>query len=529
MEFPSMLTTYHRLIKASARRAACSLIAVGAIFAAASTTFGSDEFIQRANKLYSSIKPELAADRLLFPLLAKMEAPPAALVDAKRAALLAPPMADWAAVQTWVDGAPQREVIAAVKKITDEEQWKKSFAISMPYGADAAAEIDPNLVIQKMYIELGEPSMLAQAEFLYVKRFEWLELLMQTEATRLVEVGKPAEAMDQLVRLCWVARMVCDREFLEEKTWGMNALTLGLMRIRDIAYLDSRKETHLLTAEQVRDIIKRLKRSGGMLGLDRLTSPQGNLIAAEQLVAQVMVPGAGPDPERWSRFLSRIISQTRPIRMFSEQAKWDALKSLHADTTMTTQRVKAVFADFDVRWKLDPFDPRLKSPSDYAKLDRARFALVDSMVADLDSLLPRRTVLNVEASGTRMGLAAYAFMLAQRNIPPTLAATRPSIIPEVDLDSTDPAKRKFIHYSPSPTGQDFTVTVFPELLGVRTPQFEVTIPGDQFFISAAGPDGLLNNNSRFTQTMADERGDYLLWPPVLSLVRQNLTERGGLK
>ncbi len=524
-----MLITYTRLITAFARRSVCSLVAALAIVALTSTTFGADEFIQRANRLYSSIKPELSADRVLFPLLAKMEAPPAALVDAKRAALLTPSMADWAAVQTWVDAAPQREVIAAVKKVTDEEAWKKAFAISMPYGADAAAEIDPNLVIQKMYIELGEPAMLAQAEFLYMKRFDWLELLMHAEATRLIEAGKPAEAMDQIVRLCWVSRMMADREFLEEKTWGMNALTLGLMRIRDIAYVDSRKDTYALTAEQVRDVIKRLKRSGGMLGLDRLTSPQANLIAAEQLVAQVMVPGAGPDPERWSRFLSRIISQSRPIRMFSEQAKWDALRSLHADTSQTLQRVKGVFADFDARWKLDPFDPRLKTPSDYAKLDRARFALVDSMIADLDSLLPRRVVLNVEAAGTRMGLAAYAFMLSQRNIPPSLAASRPAIISEVDVDPTDPTKKRYIYYSPSPTGKEFTVTVFPELLGVRTPQFEVTVPSDRFFISAAGPDGQLTNNSRFTQTMADERGDYLLWPPVLSLVRQNLTERGSLK
>ncbi len=524
-----MLTMETPRLSIPGRRALCSLAIVLSMLVLTGAAAAADDFIKRANALYSNIKPEVSADRVLFPLLAKMDAPPAALIDAKRAAMLQPGMTDWPAVQAWVDAAPQREVLAAVKKVTDEEAWKKAYAISLPYGADAAAEIDPNLVITKMYVEVGEPAILAQSDFLYMKRFAWIELLIQAEATRLVEAGKPADAMDQLVRLCWIARMMADREFLQEKSWGLDALTLALMRIRDIAYVDSRKDTHVLTAEQLRDVIKRLKRSGGMLGLDRLTSPQANLIAAEQLVAQVMVPSAGPDPERWSRFLARIISKDRPIRMFSEQAKWDSLRTIHANTNDTAQRVRGVFADFDARWKLDPFDPRLKTPSDYARLDRARFALVDSMVADLDTLLPQRTVVKVEAAGTRMALAAYAFQLAQRNIPPTLAACRPSIIPEVDLDTTDPNKKRFVNYLTSSNGKAFPIVVFPEILGVRTPQFELSIPGDRFILSVVGPDGILNNNFRYTQTMADDRGDYLLWPPVLSLVRQNLVERGSLK
>lgn len=502
--------------------------AMVSVVAPAQRAFGADDYLSKANALYSDVKSNKSADKILFPVLAKIENPPALLVDAKRSAMLLSTMADFEKVKPWVEAKPQRDVLDAVKTVTSEEDWKRCFQISQPYGADAVEKNDPEMVINRMYTELGEPALLAQADFLYMKKLDSLELLMHAEANRLVGEGKTAEAMDQLVRLCWIGRMMAQREFHAEKSWGFNCMTLALMHLRDVAYRDSRLEQPVLKAEEVRAIVRRLK-ANAMLGIDRITPPAGNRIAAEQLVAQLMTPGAGPDPERWGPIMARIRSKHRPLRMFSESAKWDGIRTLHANTSETAKRVAGVFDDFALRWGLVPFDPRLKTPSDYAQLDRGKFALVDAMVADLDELAGQRNILTVEASGTRMSLAAYAFILAQRRQPPDLASTRPAIIDTNDIDPMDPGRKRFLGYVIPPTGKDLQIVVFPEFLGVRTPSFQVLVPSTSYIVYSVGPDGVDNQGRRFTQTVPDDKGDYLIWPPVLSLSRQNLMDSGSLK
>lgn len=503
-------------------------IAVLAATGLASAAAVADDYIKRVNDLYKTIPADKNAATILFPVLAKMQEPPKVLIDAKRAAIVLATHSDWAAIKEWIDAQPQRDMITAVKKVTDEESWKKAYAISIPYGADAAEQIDPKLVIDKMYIDLGEPATLAQANFLYLPRLTWVEMLMHAEANRLASEGKPKEAMDQLVRLCWIGRMMADREFQQEKAWGMNCVILSLMRIRDIAYLDSKKDQSDLQAEDLRAVIQRLKRVGGMLGIDRLQPPVGNQIAAEQLVAQVMVPSQGPDPERWSRLLAKALTKDRPLRIFSEAAKWEGVRQLHAKTEETAKMVERVYSDFNARWKLDPYDQRLKTPSDYAKLDRAKFALVDSTVSDVELVMTQRIIAAVEAASTRMSLGAYAYKLQNRVLPVSLASSRPNIITEVDLDPFDPERRRQVGYVPASEG-DINITVFPELLGLRTPQFQVKVFKGEFIVYTGGPDGLDNGGRRFTQTMSDEKGDYLAWPPVISLVRKNLEDTGSLK
>jgi len=64
------------------------------------------------------------------------------------------------------------------------------------------------------------------------------------------------------------------------------------------------------------------------------------------------------------------------------------------------------------------------------------------------------------------------------------------------------------------------IRVFPKVAGVDYPNFEAKVLLNQFVVYSAGPDGNQTGVSRATQMIKDDHGDYLIWPPVLSLVRQ---------
>ncbi|CAN5810327.1 hypothetical protein BH11PLA1_BH11PLA1_21220 [soil metagenome] len=505
---------------------AAAALVLGAVLAPPAR--GADDFIARLNANFSGVPASKNAGPILFALLAKMDAPPAALLDPRRAAIVTTNSADWPAIKAWIEAQPQKDLLAGVKKVTDEEDWKKSYTFATPYGADAVEKVDPKLVIDKLYVELGEPALLQQADFLYLPRMTALEMLLQCEATQQAADGKPAAALDTLIRTCWIGRMMCDREFQQEIAWGLDCMTLALMRMRDVAYQDSLLSAPQLTAENIRDVLGRIRGRAGMLGFERINPPAGNRLAAEQLVATVMVPGQGPDADRWATTLGRTLAKDRPLRMFSEMAKWEGIRSVHANAADTAKEVAKVYNDFYARWKLDPFDPIVKAPSDYAKLDRARFALVDSTVIDMERLSAQRAVAIMEAAGTRMSLAAYGYQLGHGGqLPVTLASTRPQIIKENDTDPFDPGRRKALGYRAMTALKE--ITLFPEIIGLRTQTFKANILANGFLVYGVGPDGLDNGGSRFTQTVEDEKGDYLIWPPVISLVRQNLTDLGQLK
>jgi hypothetical protein len=74
--------------------------------------------------------------------------------------------------------------------------------------------------------------------------------------------------------------------------------------------------------------------------------------------------------------------------------------------------------------------------------------------------------------------------------------------------------------------QAHTVRLFPKIEGVEYPNFEAKVGEGQFVLYSAGPDGNQGSMARATQMVKDDKGDYLLWPPMLSLMRQNLAERG---
>ena len=72
----------------------------------------------------------------------------------------------------------------------------------------------------------------------------------------------------------------------------------------------------------------------------------------------------------------------------------------------------------------------------------------------------------------------------------------------------------------------YRVALFPP---APHPEFEVPFGRDQFILYSAGPSAQPGMAATITQDRRGVPGDYLLWPPLMSLERTLLIERGQLR
>jgi hypothetical protein len=503
-----------------------AVVSALSVLAALAGQAQADPFVNRVNDLYKPIQADRRSDTTLFPLLVKMTPPPAAVRRAMDAALLPASRPAFKDAAAWATAEPQKAVLAALEKVTSEQDWKKAFAIAQPYGFDG---VDPDLVTAGAYSELGDPPTLLGASFGHIRFLDRAEALAHVEATRLAAEGKGKEALDVLFRLLLIGRQMADRAFLTEKQWGFRCMNLALERMRDVAYTDTLAATPGLNADHLREAVARLVDRAGILGTERLDLPRGDRIGAEQMIARVFSPGGGPREESFAPVLGRARATDRPLRLFSETGRWAVLGRLHAGEADTKRQLDALFNDWNRRWALPPFDSALRLTSEFDKMDRVRFAALDQFVAGVGGMFDERTHLRAELAATRVGLALAGFVVLNKTFPPSIAAIRPAFINRIDSDPFEREGRVPEMFVPGRRANDTTktheVTVFPA--DGQSP-FAATLTDRTFVLYLCGPDGAPNGARRATQMVSDPRGDYLAWPPVLSLMRQRLADENKL-
>lgn len=515
------------------------LLALLAVLVAALPAL-ADEFLDRANALYATIAPDKRSDLILLPAVAKMDPPPASVDSIGKAALLPAGSSGWSVAEEWALAAPQRAVLEALDRITKDETATIGMAFGQPYGADAMGPEPhgPDLVDAGLYTELGEPPMLAGARHLYLPALDRVGALVYVEATRLAAADKPDEAIGVLIDWLFFARQMADRQLFAEARWGLRTMTGTLERIRDVAYTDMRSGKRQLTADHILAIQERLAETRTYVRLDRLQFPAANRIAVEQVIAHVFQQRGGPNAA-FGQMMAQLASTQRPLRLFAEAARWDQIASNHADSLDTARQLATVYSDMEARWAWDPWDPRLAVQTDYEKMDKARFAVIATVLPDMTVLLNDRQVLRTQLVGTRTALAVVAFAYGARNFPPTLASLRPHFVKNLEADPFNPdrANRKEppLEYFVPIRDQTFGPREEPgpyEINVVTTAgqNFQVRIGQDQFVLYSVGPNGIKDYARNVSGEPArGQVGDLLLWPPVTSLIRQRLIETGALR
>ena len=235
--------------------------------------------------------------------------------------------------------------------------------------------------------------------------------------------------------------------------------------------------------------------------------------------------------------MSRLTSTTRPLRLFSESGKWRSIGSSQADRAEAQQVVAALFDDWATRWNIPWFDKRLSNISPYSNLDRSRLAAVAAITPDMTILYNQRQLARVEAVGTRHALAIMGHFTTIKQFPTVISVIRAAWLPDVEADPFNPntqngGRPPLEYFVPIRDSAAFDGPNTPHKVRVvaKGAPFEVNLKDDVFVLYSVGSDNAKNNAVNVQNTAEVVQGaDYLIWPPVVSLVRQHMLDEGQIK
>jgi len=174
-----------------------------------------------------------------------------------------------------------------------------------------------------------------------------------------------------------------------------------------------------------------------------------------------------------------------------------------------------------------------KTHFDLKVANRPSLAVVGMGMEGIQEMFARRRRLEAVQGGARMGMAAYAYFLREKELPTSLAACRPAFTKAIDVDpysSTGRDVEYFIPVRQTPrdrNGNERSPYVIRLWLPEPQPRFEVPLDKSHFVVYSVGPDDRSMKAETCTQGRTGE-GDFLLWPPPVSLLRQYLLDNGEL-
>lgn len=508
--------------------AACALVV-----STSTLSLGQQDHVGKANARYTSVPDERRSDLVLLPAIAAMDPAPVGIDDHLRSMLIDPSSDLWDDAEAWALAANQQQALDALRKVTDTDDPRQAMVFAQPYGV----AVSPALIRAGLYTELGDPPLLAGATMGYLKGVDQLILLVQVEATRLAASGTPGEAMDLLVRQVYLGRQMTDRAFLREAKVGYTAVNEALERIRDIAYVDFRGDQAVSPSDLGKTIAALDGTSRGYLSPGRLMFPDANKIAAQQLWELLYEPRGGTKAA-FATTMARLRTAERPLRLFAEASRYESSGQDQADWYQTRDQIDSVFDGWSSRWTLSPFDRQLSLPYAYDDLNRDRFAVITASTKDMSVLFGLRRVYETEIVGTRASLALLGYFYELGEFPPAISSIRPRWLEKIEADPFNP--NRAVGRIPAleffvPVRDDYVAdeqdTAQPHRMNVYSPggeNFSIMLREDQFVMYSVGRDGVKNMAEDVSIDPEAVTGDYLVWPPMLSLYRTHLIETNRL-
>ena len=486
----------------------------------------ADEFTDRLNAPFQNVPDNRRAELVLMPALGAMDEPPGVLVGrADRVLLLTTSSPAWSAAVDWAQAEPQRAALAALTEVTNEENPRRRMEFALPYGI---AGVDTAWVREGIHAELGDPPTISAAHLGYLERMEWLASLAQIEVTRLEAEGKLEDATELMFDLAILGRMMADRQLFREVSWGLETMQAAMLRIRDVAYVDATNDGNL-TGAYFKSVVQRIDLTG-LFRLDRIRMPLGDQLGAQQLAGRVFDRSGQPDESIFATSMAELAATSRPLRLFAEAGRWQSAMSGHANQSDTNAKINGLFNDWSLRWDANTFDPTFRTPTEFERLDTQSYALVAEVVPNLGQLNVMRRELDAELVGTRVALAIRAVSKEAGGMPTSLALARPRYIDDLGIDPYNPDRaagnrpelRFFVPERDTVGGRLHQMNVIPH---GRT-NFSVRLGSEEFVLYSLGGNEFDDRATIVSDNGLELTGDYLIWPPVISLLRDYLEQTG---
>ncbi|MFO0828579.1 MAG: hypothetical protein U0572_10585 [Phycisphaerales bacterium] len=411
----------------------------------------------------------------------------------------------WPKMDKWPEWSAWAEKNAAMGKALIDNQTKLVFG--MPYGED---KVDAAFKSRGLYVSLTIEPGKNKLECGYLAAIREINAYAVAEMWRLGEAGKFDDAFKLGLAHLRVLRQLADQTLLEEKTTAMLALADSLSVHRDYfqAYLDK------ISSEQFQKLATKeysFLRPADNERLKRLEMPEGDRWVSEAILRECFDDNAQPSPTMFAQVFADMQSSNAPLERFGAVKRWNQIAALHGSLESSLQKLNDVYDDWWRRWRTRQYDSMLTVPTEFARLNRIRYAAVVLAIQDLQDAFALRRRLVTEINGTVLSAGICGYYRGFNTWPNDIERIYTAFAPKkFDFDPYDKEYGRFIYKYLGGTKRTIeTVEWGP-----------VTV--DTAVLYARNDDH--NDDGFRAHSVGGASGDFVVWPPLRQLAR---TSGGG--
>lgn len=407
-----------------------------------------------------------------------------------------PGMEGWPAVAAWA------EKNEALGKVLIEQQQKVVFG--MPYGEQ---RVDAPFRARGYVATIDIDGQDKRMTYGYLQAMSVMNAYAIAEMYRLAEAGKFDEAFALGIAHLRILRQLADQPMLEETLFAYNALSDAFSVHRDVmwTYLD-RIPAALLTRLGTKDYP--FLRPADNEKLRRLEMPEGDRLVAEALLEQCFDANGQPEGALLVEVFADIQSRDAPLTRFGAARRWMLIADVHGSLDASRKKLNDVYDDWWRRWRMKPYEPIMALPTELSRTNPVRYAAVALSVRDIEQAFAARRRLVAEFAGTVVSAGLAAYRRSFGNWPDDREKAYTQFFPKrFDADPYDRSYGRFLYRF-----------LGAERRPVDTVWGRVFVEGCVLYARNMdhGDDGFRTHDA------GGLSGDFVLWPPLRALARQQL-------
>ena len=143
--------------------------------------------------------------------------------------------------------------------------------------------------------------------------------------------------------------------------------------------------------------------------LVRLELPEGDRVVIEESLVTLFKADGTPNVDKFAERLGAMQAKDEPLSRFGAAARWTALAPGHGSLEASKQRLTDAYDDWWRRWRMRPYDAMIDLPSDFSRMNPARYAVVTLMAGDLQRAFDLRLRAIAEINGTAIAAGLCGF------------------------------------------------------------------------------------------------------------------------
>ena len=468
----------------------------------ASSPVRSEALIDELNATLPKVDADKCSWRPVLEAWAAATAPPCSADSGCGEDRIWPGMNDWSRFSAW--SASQQGIAKAIREAQFDSTW------GMPYGEKA---LPAGLRAKGVAVTLGEDDQFGNLRFGYFEALRTIGQFVTSEQYRLCEQGKFAEGFGLGVAYLRVLRQVCDQSLLAEKLFAMRQLDVALSVQRDALWRYRDRLPAKLAIDLAKDMYPVLGVGDGAT-MRRIQLPEADLLVIKSRLARAFDDSGNADAERFAKVFGADVSRSSPMQRFGEEKLWARLAAVHASYDESVKRLQAIYDDWYRRWRIRPYgSPFDGVPTQLSVMNPVRYAAVDKLLKDMQSVFDAKKLLIANANGTCYAAALVARFRADGAWPEReeVATNGDYLARRVNLDPFNRA-----YDADRKAGNGFMFDFARKVKFTDAPVGRINVEGP--FVYSIGMDHESNNAA--THTDDGSKGDILIWPPVRELARE---------